>query len=194
VEPLPNDRSLTESASADLVRLIEAMEGGSERALEDLYDATVGKLYTVAAAILRSVEDAEEVVCMTYAYAWANAASFDSTRGNVLSWLLMLCRSRALDRLRQRRSDLIAADVTELDNMRSEESQPEDILSLLQQHGHVRAALLKLTPERRRLVSLAFLQGLSHQQIAQETGMALGTVKSHLRRALTQLRAQLEAV
>ena len=68
------------------------MRIGQERALEELYDATVGKLYALA-AILRSPEEAEEIVCETYAYAWANAARFDATRASALGWLLMLCRS-----------------------------------------------------------------------------------------------------
>lgn len=192
MEALANDRSLAGSTSPDLAQLIEKMARGNERALEGLYDATVGKLYALASAILRSAEDAEEVVCMTYAYAWANASQYDDSRGNVLGWLLMLCRSRALDRLRQRHANVVAAGRRELESIAAEDNQPEDLLLLLQQRSRVRAALSALSAERRRLISLAFLQGLSHQQIAQATGMALGTVKSHLRRALAQLREQLE--
>jgi RNA polymerase sigma factor (sigma-70 family) len=193
VEALANEGSVAGSASpTDLVQFIEGMARGNERALEELYDATVGKLYGLASAILHSVEDAEEIVGMTYAYAWANAAQYDDSRGNVLGWLLMLCRSRALDRLRQRRSSMVSAEGKELDRIPGEDDQPDDLLSLMQQRSRVRAALSALTPERRRLIALAFLQDLSHQQIAQATGMALGTVKSHLRRALAQLREQLE--
>jgi len=192
VEALANDRSLAGSTSPDLAQLIGKMARGNERALEGLYDATVGKLYALALAILRSAEDAEEVVCMTYAYVWANASQYDDSRGNVLGWLLMLCRSRALDRLRQRHANIVAAGSRELESIAAEDNQPEDLLLLLQQRSRVSAALSALSAERRRLISLAFLQDLSHQQIAQATGMALGTVKSHLRRALAQLREQLE--
>ena len=192
MEALANDRSLAGSTSPDLAQLIGKMARGNERALEGLYDATVGKLYALALAILRSAEDAEEVVCMTYAYAWANASQYDDSRGNVLGWLLMLCRSRALDRLRQRHANIVAAGSRELESIAAEDNQPEDLLLLLQQRSRVSAALSALSAERRRLISLAFLQDLSHQQIAQATGMALGTVKSHLRRALAQLREQLE--
>ena len=193
IEPLANDAMPTERAAlADLDRLIVEMLRGNERALEQLYDATVGKLYALAAAILKSVEDAEEVVCMTYSYAWENAGRYDATRGNVLGWLLMLCRSRALDRLRQRAWTVVSADGVSLENLEAEGDRPDDMLLLMQQRSDVYAALAQLTPERRRLVSLAFLQGMSHQEIAEATGMALGTVKSHLRRALAQLRDELE--
>jgi RNA polymerase sigma-70 factor (ECF subfamily) len=177
--------------TGDLVRWVEAMRGGDERALEELYDATVGKLYALASAILRNNEDAEEVVCATYAYAWANAGRFDTERAEVLGWLLMLCRSRALDRLRHCRRQAEVVDIAGLD-LAAENAQPEDMIGLLQQTSRVRRAMSMLTPERRRLVSLAFLQGLSHQEIVDVTRLPLGTVKSHMRRALTQLREALQ--
>jgi RNA polymerase sigma-70 factor (ECF subfamily) len=182
------------AAVRNLAALIERMRIGQERALEELYDATVGKLYALASAILRSAEDTEEIVCETYAYAWANASRFDATRANALGWLLMLCRSRALDRLRQRRAGANALDIAALRENDSSTDQPFDILSLMQQRSSVHAALSQLTPERRHLISLAFLHGLSHQEIADVTRLPLGTVKSHVRRALAQLREALEAM
>jgi RNA polymerase sigma-70 factor (ECF subfamily) len=196
VQAAMNEISQSEAAAVhSLATLVERMRSGQERALEELYEATVGKLYALASAILRSAEDTEEIVCETYAYAWANAARFDAARANVLGWLLMLCRSRALDRLRQRRAAANALDLVamrETDSLGSD--QPYDILSLMQRRTRVHTALSQLTPERRRLVSLAFLQGLSHQEIAEATSLPLGTVKSHVRRALAQLREALEAL
>jgi RNA polymerase sigma-70 factor (ECF subfamily) len=186
--------SLPESNSVDgLARLIHEMQRGNERALEELYDTTVGKVFALASAILRSVEDAEEVVCATYAYAWANANRFNAARSNALGWLLMLCRSRALDRLRQRRADPVTVDISEIEDCEAEDAgRPDQLLTLMQQRSHMQSALEKLTPQRRHLICLAFLQGLSHQEIAAATGMPLGTVKSHVRRALAQLREELE--
>jgi RNA polymerase sigma factor (sigma-70 family) len=177
-----------------LVRWVEAMQRGNERALEELYDATVGKLYALASVMLRCEEDAEEVVCATYAYAWANASRYDGQRAGVLSWLMMMCRSRALDMLRQRRIAKASIDIAELHDLEDAGDGPDDILCLLQQRSRVHAALSTLTPDRRHLVSLAFLQDLSHQDISAVTGLPLGTVKSRVRRALTQLREYLEAV
>ena len=187
---------LSEAAHVrNLAALVERMRLGQERALEELYDATVGKLYALASAVLRSREDAEEVVCETYAYAWANAARFDASRANALGWLLMLCRSRALDRWRQHRADTNALHVVaSTEATGSSTDQPYDILSLMQQRTSMHAALAQLTPERRRLVSLAFLHGMSHQEIADAVRLPLGTVKSHVRRALSQLRESLEAM
>ena len=196
VQAAMNEILQSDAASVrSLAALVERMRSGQERALEELYDATVGKLYALASAILRSAEDSEEIVCETYAYAWANAARFDASRANVLGWLLMLCRSRALDRLRQRRVHAGALDLVALRDADARGvDQPYDILSLMEQRSSVHRALSQLAPERRQLISLAFLQGLSHQEIADVTRLPLGTVKSHVRRALTQLREALEAM
>lgn len=175
-----------------LDRLMHDISRGDERALEQLYDATVGKLYALAFSILRRQEDAEEVVCSTYTHAWTHSKSYSAERASVLGWLLMMCRSRAIDRLRQIRGAGTAVDVSALMDMQSADAQPDDLLLLMQEHGRVRAALSRLNPDRRRFISLAFFSGMSHQEIADTTGAPLGTVKSHIRRALQQLREELE--
>ena len=176
-----------------LAFLVEQMRQGDEQALESLYDATVGKLYALATAILRQAQDAEEVVCATYSQAWDGAAQFDPQRASALGWLMMMCRSRALDQLRKRKTQRVAlADGLQETDANSE--APEELLSLVQENSRVHAALATLSEERRQLVSLSFLRDLTHSEIAELTGMPLGTVKSHLRRALSQLRAHLEAM
>jgi len=192
VEALANDSSSKDSLLDELALLVAEMRKGNERALESLYDATVGKLYALASAILRQTDDAEDVVCATYAQAWESAASYDAQRASVLGWLLMICRSRALDLLRKRQVRQEALGAAGLDRIGDWADRPEDLLSLTQQSSRVHAALAALPVERRQLVSLAFLRDLTHHEIAGITGMPLGTVKSHLRRALLQLREFLE--
>jgi RNA polymerase sigma-70 factor (ECF subfamily) len=195
MEAWANDPSATAPSPLErLTHLVAQMRRGDERALEELYDTTVGKMFALAKAILRHEKDAEEVVCATYAFAWANAGRYDPERANVLGWLTMLCRSRALDVLRRRRADAATAGLVDAGQLQDEGHGPDDLLSLIQQQSLVHAALCALTAQRRRLVSMAFLQGLSHPQIARATGLPLGTVKSHIRRALNELRDRLKAV
>jgi len=86
VEASRNELPVQEPASLDeLAHLIAAMRRGDERALEQAYDATVAKLHALASTILQNAADAEEVVCSTYAYAWANAGRFDPERANALA-------------------------------------------------------------------------------------------------------------
>jgi len=176
-----------------LQQLLGRMRCGDEHALEALYDATVGKMLAVAMAIVRHEQDAEEVICATYAYVWANAARYEAGRASVLGWLTMLCRSRALDLRRQRRAQRTACALVNLVEVADEGAGPDDLLGLIQEESRVHAALSSLSAQRRRLVSMAFLQGLSHAHIATATGLPLGTVKSDIRRALVQLRERLEA-
>jgi RNA polymerase sigma-70 factor (ECF subfamily) len=189
-EALAN-RSSSGGALDELALLVEDIRRGNEQALESLYEATVGKLYALAWAMLRHAQDAEEVVCETYAQAWETAASYDPGRASAIGWLLMMCRSRALDLLRKRAVRGQTLEGTGLEPV-DEPPPPEELLSLMQQNSRVHAALCSLSTERRQLVSLAFLRDLTHQQIAEITGTPLGTVKSHLRRALAQLREYLE--
>jgi RNA polymerase sigma-70 factor (ECF subfamily) len=186
-------RGCDDTACDPLASQVGAMRQGNRDALESLYEATVGKLYALASAMLRNAEDAEEVVCETYAQAWETAGTFDPARASATGWLLMMCRSRALDSLRKRRARGDSLDIAGFEQPDDAIHRPDELLSLMQQNSRVHAALGVLTPERRQLVSLAFLRDLTHQEIADATGMPLGTVKSHLRRALAQLRELLEA-
>ena len=193
-DALASNAAVADSILDPLGFLVEEMRQGNEQALETLYDATVGKLYALASAILRHAQDAEEVVCATYAQAWEAAAQYDSERASALGWLLMMCRSRALDQLRKRKLQALSLADVAFSETDENAAPPEDLLSLVQENSRVHAALATLSEERRQLVSLSFLRDLTHSEIADLTGMPLGTVKSHLRRALSQLRAHLEAM
>jgi RNA polymerase sigma-70 factor, ECF subfamily len=194
----PRERTRTsicdpELPSSELIVLIERVAIGQHAALNELYDLTVAKLFGLARLIVRNSADAEEVVCDTYTQIWHSASRFECGRGSALAWMLAICRSRALDLLRQRRSRARTAEGLgrELDGV-MDEAAPDVLLNALQQGTSVQRAMAELTPLRRELVTLAFLRGLSHQQIVEQTGLPLGTVKSHIRRALTVLRKELK--
>jgi RNA polymerase sigma-70 factor, ECF subfamily len=175
----------------ELSTLMTAVIARQDAALAQLYDLTAAKLYGLARAMLGNTADAEEVVCDVYVQVWQTAASFDCTRGSVLAWLMMICRSRALDLLRQRR----ARAERSVDDMPEEEGaelSPEAVLAQFQEGTAVHRALAQLSPPRRQLVGLAFFKGLSHQEIAAAVNLPIGTVKSHLRRSLLALRDVLD--
>jgi RNA polymerase sigma-70 factor (ECF subfamily) len=160
-----------------MAALVQAMAHGDEVALSSVYGQTATQVFAIAHAILGSKEDAEEVVCDVYAYAWQHAAAYDQSRGSVAAWLAIIAKSRAIDRRRRHR-----------DHVSFDETSHEALAGYA-----LRIALQSLTPRRRQLIDLAFFQGLSHQELADEIGMRLGTVKSHLRRALATLQDRLTA-
>ena len=182
----------SDAAVDQLSRLVEGMRRGSEESLKLLYEATIARLHGLALAILRNPADAEEVVCATYVQAWECAAQFNPERGSVIAWLTMMCRSRALDMLRRERLREKSKDAESFEP--DPGATADDLIHMTEQASRVHAALRLLTPERRHLITLAFLRDLTHQEIAERLSMPLGTVKSHLRRAFAQLREQLEEV
>lgn len=167
-----------------------------EAALADLYRDTVGRVYGLALRIVRNPALAEEVAEDTFWQVWRQAARFDPQRGTVLAWVLTMARSRALDALRactRDQADTVSCDAlgAALEAELSDTAQmgnPHDLLESIQTNALLHRALCQLEAVPRQLVSLAFFKGLTHEEIAGQTGLPLGTVKSHIRRALNVLR------
>lgn len=168
---------------------VTSMAEGDKGALGKLYDATLGKVYGLALRITGKAESAEEVVSDVYFQAYREAERFDAQRGAVIAWLLMLTRSRALDHLRRRD---IAESHPEPHSLHPErhiaEGNPLDRLLELEGNARLREAMNELLPLQRQMLALSFFRDFSHQEIAGQTGIPLGTVKSHIRRALEKLK------
>lgn len=165
------------------------------RALAALYDATVERVYAIALRVLGDVGDAEEAVADVYAHVWERAHRYDPARGGVLAWIAMLAHSRAIDRLR-RRGDalpLVSGEEAELALVLrpSETAAAFDLVDAMERGHQLREAMARLSQAQRQLIGLAFLHDLSHPEIAAQTGLPLGTVKSHIRRGLEALRLAL---
>lgn len=176
--------------AALMTRIVER----DERALAQLYDETSSRVYGLALRICRQATMAEEVVEEAYWQAWRQAPRFDPVRGEVMTWLLAIARSRALDALRRDerfRHEELAEDGAET----AAEPAPAalDLLDAMRGERRVHEALATLDARSRQLVALAFFRGLTHEEIATQAGMPLGTVKSLIRRALLQLRQLLGA-
>ena len=179
-------------AEVDLAALVGSMAVGEHRALDALYRATISRVYGLALRIVRCRATAEEVAEDVFVQAWRSAASFDPQRAPPLGWLLTICRSRAIDALRRADRAIVDADPTErLDAIVQHQPGLQDLLQATQDHAALHAALTRLGAEQRQLLGLAFFRGLTHPEIAQQTGLPLGTVKSHIRRALATLREDL---
>lgn len=175
-----------------------------EAALVDLYRVTLHRVWSVVMRIVRHPPTAEEVVEDAYWQVWRQAPRFDAARGTALAWLLTIARSRALDALRARQrtqADTFSADAmgpardaagleaaSAAHEASADPSDPLDLLVATQSHRDLHAALQELDALPRQLLALAFFRGLTHDEIAGQTGLPLGTVKSHIRRALTALR------
>jgi RNA polymerase sigma-70 factor (ECF subfamily) len=161
------------------------------KALRKLHDATTRRLHAVVSRIISDPHLADEVVNECFWQVWREAARFDLARGSVATWMTTIARSRALDAMRRRkalaRHEEALTDEHEESWTRDDES-PVARLQRAQRDQGLSDALARLDPIQRQLVSLAFIGGLSHEQVAEHCGMALGTVKSHIRRGLSRMR------
>jgi RNA polymerase sigma-70 factor, ECF subfamily len=184
------------SASSD-AELLASIAGGDERAIARLYDAYARAVFALAFRITGTQADAEEVVQETFAQVWRDAASYDGSRATALTWLVMIARSRALDRMRKHQRGAKALDRATTQSpyappaMAEWTSDPADGLERTERERHVAAAVHALPSDVRQIVELGFFEGLSHSEIAERLGLPLGTVKSRMCRAFRLLRGSL---
>lgn len=178
----------------ELPELVQAVASGDRQALARLYDVTVARVYHLAYALMRDAADAEEIACDVYLQVWQRGVDYDAARGSVIAWLLIRCRSLALDRLRRRRArEAAVATLAKQPTPMEENETVENLLGLLDNRSAIRRALGELPGIQCRLIALSFFKGLSHGEIALALQLPLGTVKSHIRRGLQALRKALES-
>ncbi len=177
--------------------LVRRMAAGDESALGELYDRFTPLLHSVVLRIVGDADDAEEVVEETFWQAWRQAGRYEESRGGISTWLVMMGRSRALDRVRSRRRFREEAfDEIPESNVAAEQEGPDPLRSALDADVRriVAAAVAKLPPEQRQTVELAYFRGMSQTEIAEMTGQPLGTVKTRARLALNKLRDALSVL
>lgn len=177
-----------------LLALLQRINTGEEAAMELLYNLTVNRLYGLAIKIVTKPELAEEVIGDVFLQVWKKAGDFDSERSPPLAWLLMICRSRALDALRREKSATKNQYTDNNENHPTEEpvtETPFEAFEEIECSDHILAALKILNDKQRQMIALAFYKGMSHQEISRYTGEPLGTIKSSLRRAQEILRKAL---
>lgn len=158
------------------------------RALEDLYALTSRAAFSVILGVVRDRGHAEDVQQQVYAELWRRAGQFDPARGSLLTWVLTIARSRALDHLRRRSDQPIDDDALVALGGSSDDRGYDDLL----ERAMVGEALAALPEQERDLLRLRFWQGLTQTEIAEQTGVPLGTVKSRMTAGLRRLKETLE--
>jgi len=176
-------------ASAQLVALIERIARQDEEALGALHDVVLGRVHGLVRRIVRDARCAEEVTEDVFFQIWRQADRYDATRGRPLAWILTIARTRALDSLRRADPATPHPDPDLLrDAWTGEGDEVADTLGANREATHLHTAVKSLEPLPRQLLALAFFCGLTHEEIAARSDLPLGTVKSHIRRALVTLR------
>ena len=171
--------------STTIENLIEKAACDDRAAFSALYSETSGTIFAVVLMILKKPELAEEVAQEVYIKAWQNAGRFCQEKGSGMAWLTTIARRTAIDRIRANQRETAGKGYlqAEIDLMASEKMRGDDALV-----EDVWRCLKAQDDESAKLISLAFFAGYTHEELAADTGKALGTVKSRIRRGLMSLK------
>ena len=154
--------------------------------MRECLDTYGGLVWSLARRMLRNAEDAEDVVQDVFVDIWKNAQRFDESQASETTFIAMIARRRIIDRVRYA-SRRVSAD--SLDDVVIEPADRADrSMQMSVEANEAAEAVAALRPEQRQVLQLAIVHGLSHQEIADATGMPLGTVKTHARRGLMAAR------
>ena len=166
--------------------LIRAFVAGADGALEQLYRDVSPLVYTLAVRALGNEADAEDATQQTFVAAWRSRSAYNPARGALRGWVVGIARKCIAETMARRARDAR--------NLQAVRDVPPPAPALEQVDSVLLAYEIDaLGDPRRTIMARAFFEGSSHQQIAADLGMPLGTVKSHIRRSLTTLRSRLEA-
>ena len=171
----------------ELVSLLKARDTLS---FNYLYTRYAGFLYHNVLQVVRDRHMAEEVLQEVFVKIWRNIGSYDESKGKLFTWLLHVARNSAIDRVRTKATYQKSRKNCDLDDNIPIEKNSRSFPANLDYIG-VKEMLWKLLPKYRILIELAYLQGYTHQGIAERESLPLGTVKSRIRTGLLQLRAYL---
>lgn len=161
----------------------------NQNALSQLYDRYAQIIYSMAYRSLGSVEESEELVMDVFAQVWRTADRYDANKARVDTWIFMIARSRICDRLRshQRRGKVTDA----LMSFETIQTYENEAVELSERRSVVISAMGTLPLEQRQVLELSYYGGFSHREIAERTGLAIGTVKTRIRLGLEKLRSTL---
>lgn len=166
--------------------ILHRIAAGDRTAVQDCLSTYGGLVWSIARKLLRNADDAEDAVQEIFVDVWKNAGRFDETQASETTFIAMIARRRVIDRIRHS-SRRISAD--SLDDVLLEPfSRSDRKLQMSVEANEAAEAMRTLRPEQQQVLRLSIIQGMSHQEISDATGMPLGTVKTHARRGLTQVR------
>lgn len=178
---------------------MQGVRNGDQAALSTLYDKYAPTVLAVCLRVLRNESDAEAVVSDVFFEIWRKPDGFDPLRGSFRTYVLILARSRSLDRLRKAskryHKTLDAGQQAAPRAQRiNKESEPHVFVVVNERQELVREAVSRMDQSQQEAVCLAFFNGLTHPQIAEALGLPLGTVKSRISRGLQNLRSYLRSL
>ena len=179
-------------AGSETSTLIARIAAGDRDAFSRFYDLLAPTAFGLIRRVLRDPEAAAEVLQEVFWQVWREAPQYDPKRGSPEAWLVMRAKTRAIDRLRsmRRRDRTFVAPVDE-SVARSSEEPAENPAVVAENRSLIQTALAQLPEPQRRVIEMAFFEGLTQSEIAIRLREPLGTVKTRARLGLERLRGAL---
>jgi RNA polymerase sigma-70 factor (ECF subfamily) len=193
-----NPPEVVVAAGRDVIdpHLLQRIVARDSTAVAELYDRCGSALYGVILRILGRPADADEILQEVFIRIWTRAEMYDETCGTPMAWLMRMARNRAIDCLRARRVrgdvDTPAQPLDTLQGATAAAATPELLAEAAEQGSAVRNALAALPDEQRSLIEAAFFEGYTHRELADRSGLPLGTVKTRIRNGMMTMRQRLE--
>jgi RNA polymerase sigma-70 factor (ECF subfamily) len=165
----------------NLLSLLYNTSQGDKHAFSTLYQQTSGKLFAISLNMLSNRAHAEEVLQDAFIKIWHNASEYNASKGTVISWMISIVRYRSLDALRYhkvRKEQAMGDDDFDIESVDVNYDENTKLVNCIEQ----------LEPQQKQAIHLAYYKGLSHSELVDHIESPLGTVKSWIRRGLTQLQ------
>lgn len=186
-----SDRDPARGAVDQLAERLRQVAKGDEMAFAALYDETAPRVHGLVLRILRNPSQSEEVTQEIYLEVWRGASRFDSGKGSAIGWLLTMAHRRAVDRVRASQAATVRDDTWHVRTRDVDFDTTAELAAARIEARRVRVALDSLTRVQREAVSLAYLGGYTHTEVASLLDLPLGTAKTRIRDGLIRLRDQL---
>ncbi len=171
--------------------ILQRIASGDKTAVQDCLNNYGGLIWSLARRMLPDQNEAEDAVQEIFIEIWKNAEKFDESQSSETTFVAMIARRRLIDRLRKTTRQ---PDIDSFEDILAEPSRDED--EMMQTNVEARQAakaMRGLRPEQQKVLQLSIVEGYSHQEIADALKMPLGTVKTHARRGLMEVREVLES-
>jgi RNA polymerase sigma-70 factor (ECF subfamily) len=186
------DAAMRPQETRNLDNLLSDVAAGSRDAFEALYRETAPRLFGICLRVLPDRGEAEDVLQEVFTRVWNKASLFEPSKASAMTWLAMVARNKAIDRLRSNPAAVKLTALDLADELPDHGTSPSQAAERSADRVQLDACLDELEPRRKVLIREAFFDGSTYEELAERTGSPLGTVKSWIRRGLAQLRVCLE--
>jgi len=178
--------------SIELLDQLHRMARNEHGALAKAYDLMGPVVFSLAVRMLRDRPAAEDVTQDIFIQVWRQAGNYDTSRGSPEAWIMMIARTRILDRLRSRSAGVVLKPVGDnLPDSPDGEDWPDDLAISRENAVNVRMALSELPGDQKHAIELAFFDGLTHVEISEKLNVPLGTIKTRIRLGLIKIKDRL---